>query len=121
MNKSPSKSLSETALRDAKRLLDDLAEANEMLKKAREEHESAYDVKVKRMQEKEIQLLDRLSKLEEEKCKAVSINGRKDVSDDDMIEVNAGGKIIAARRGTLTQWKGTRLEALFSGDGTRSC
>jgi hypothetical protein len=37
------------------------------------------------------------------------------VSDDDIIEINVGGENINAKRGTLFQIKGTRLEALFSG------
>jgi hypothetical protein len=116
MNKSPSKSPSERSLViDARKHLDDLTKANEMLKKARDDHESAYDVEVKNLQEKEMDLLARYNKIEEEKGKVASINGHEDVTDDDLIEVNAGGKIIAARRGTLTQWTGTRLEALFSG------
>lgn len=61
------------------------------------------------------QVLDRFNKLEEEKVAAVASNGDEDVSDDDIIEINAGGKIISTQRGTLTRWEGTRLEALFSG------
>lgn len=37
------------------------------------------------------------------------------VSDDDVIEINAGGVPFSIPRGTLTYLKGTRLEALFSG------
>lgn len=50
------------------------------------------------------------------KNKALENNGSsEDVSSEDLVEINAGGKIIIARRSTLTQMKGTRLEALFSG------
>jgi len=49
-------------------------------------------------------------------------NGNMNASDNDLIEINAAGKIIAAKRGTLCHLKGmknltkgTRFEALFSG------
>ena len=38
-----------------------------------------------------------------------------DVSDSDMLDINAGGEMVRVSRGTLTQKKGTVLEALFSG------
>jgi hypothetical protein len=37
------------------------------------------------------------------------------VSDSDILDINAGGEIIRVLRGTLTQMKGTVLEAIFSG------
>ncbi|KAK1734534.1 hypothetical protein QTG54_014782 [Skeletonema marinoi] len=45
--------------------------------------------------------------LEEKKTECAATNGDVDVSDDDLIDVNAGGRIIAARRGVLCQLKGT--------------
>jgi hypothetical protein len=33
----------------------------------------------------------------------------------DIVEINAGGKIVVAKRRTLTQMQGTRLGELFSG------
>ena len=38
-----------------------------------------------------------------------------DVSDADMLDINAGGEMVRVSRGTLTQKKGTVLEAIFSG------
>lgn len=35
--------------------------------------------------------------------------------DSDILDINAGGENVRVRRGTLTQKKGTLLEALFSG------
>ena len=105
----------------ARKRADDLYRADEQLKAARYKHENHYALEVRMLEEAGTQVLDRFNKLEEDKVESVNRDGDDDVSDEDFIEVNAGGKIIAARRGTLTQWKGTRLEALFSGDGTRSC
>lgn len=85
---------------------------------AREESEdSCFAAEFDKLIEAKEQLLDRLHEFEERKrnSSAVSDDGSKYVRDDDIVEINAGGKIIAARRGTLCRWKGTRLEALFSG------
>eukprot|EP00984_Skeletonema_dohrnii_P017700 scaffold8135_cov127-Skeletonema_dohrnii-CCMP3373.AAC.2 len=93
-----------------------LDKANAKLKAAHDNRERDYAAEIKRLDDKEEELLIRLSKLEEQKEKVATEHGEaEDVSDDDLIEINAGGKIIAAKRGTLCQLKGTRLEALFSG------
>ena len=42
-------------------------------------------------------------------------NGLLDVKRSEILDINAGGSIISVTRGTLTQIKGTSLEALFSG------
>mmetsp|Transcript_4429 Transcript_4429/g.7734 ORF Transcript_4429/g.7734 Transcript_4429/m.7734 type:complete len:613 (-) Transcript_4429:273-2111(-) len=42
-------------------------------------------------------------------------NGGENLSDEDMIHINAGGEIVLATRGTLTHLKGSLMEALFSG------
>ncbi|KAL7547270.1 hypothetical protein ACHAWF_010591 [Thalassiosira exigua] len=41
--------------------------------------------------------------------------GDPNASGHDLIEINAGGKVVAAKRSTLTQQMGTRFEALFGG------
>ena len=62
------------------------------------------------------QLLERLQEFEEQKRNSSAVGvGTEYIRNDDVVEINAGGKIIAARRGTLCQLKGTRFEALFSG------
>ena len=93
----------------------ELDQANEKLKTALAEMDKDRAIQVETLQEKEDQLLERLSKLEEEKLKTAAANGNVDVSDDDILEINAGGKIIAVKRATLTQLQGTRMEAMFSG------
>jgi hypothetical protein len=42
-------------------------------------------------------------------------SGNPDAAHNGIVEVNAGGKIVAAKRSTLIQLEGTRLEGLFSG------
>jgi hypothetical protein len=53
--------------------------------------------------------------LEAEKEALRQENGGLSVSDSDILDINAGGEIIRVSRGTLTQMKGTVLEAIFSG------
>ena len=92
-----------------------LDEANINLKTAYEESDRQRAIEECKLQEKENQLLDRFAKLEEEKLKAASANGKTDVSEDDVLEINAGGKVIAVKRATMMQLQGSRFEAMFSG------
>ncbi len=112
------KSSSAASVAKKKRItkIDYLDKANAKLKAAHDNREREYAAEIKKLDDKEEELLVRLSKLEEQKEKVAKEHGETDdVSDDDLIEVNAGGKIIAAKRGTLCQLKGTRMEALFCG------
>ena len=45
--------------------------------------------------------------------KLPKVNGIVDAKDDDLVEINAGGRVIAAKRSTLTQLKGTRFEGEY--------
>jgi hypothetical protein len=53
--------------------------------------------------------------LEAEKEALRQENEGVSVSDSDVLDINTGGEIIRVSRGTLTQKKGTVLEAIFSG------
>ena len=80
------------------------------------DHEAEYKNELQRLDAAEHDLHQRVQELNVQKNKALENNGSiEDVSDEDLLEINAGGKIILARRSTLTQMKGTRLESLFSG------
>ncbi|EJK77424.1 hypothetical protein THAOC_00747, partial [Thalassiosira oceanica] len=57
----------------------------------------------------------RAQRLDERRNRAVEVHGIQNASDDDLLEINVGGSLIAARRGTLCQIKGSRFEAIFSG------
>ncbi len=74
-----------------------------------------YAAEINKLKEAEEQLLHRLQEFEERNRNSTAAHGSAYIRDDDIIEINAGGRIIAARRSTLCQLKGTRLEALFSG------
>jgi len=88
--------------------------ANERLNTAREKHELEYHAEIGKLNNKENELLQRLSDLDNKKEQTAQLHG-ENVSQDDIVEIMAGGKLITARRSTLTQLKGTRLEALFCG------
>lgn len=95
--------------------MDELNNATEYLNAARENVEREYAAQITHIDRKETKLIDRLEELNKKKDEVAEANGNVDAKADDLIEVNAGGKIIAAKRSTLTQLKGTRMEALFSG------
>ena len=95
--------------------MDQLEKAEEALKAARNSFESAYASEIKKLDDVKKKLLDRLQDLNEKKKQCAADYGDVNVSDKDLIEVNAGGKIISAKRGVLCHLEGTRLEALFSG------
>ena len=83
---------------------------------AREESERDYAAEIKKIEDKEKELISRIRELEEEKLKAAAKNGNvDDVSDDDLIEINAGGRIIVLQRGLCCQDKLSTFGVLFGG------
>ena len=95
--------------------MDEIERAAKRLKSTIDDHQSSLSAEAQKLDDEEKRIRDRLRDIDERKQQCAAENGITDVSDDDLIEVNAGGKIIAARRGVLTQRKGTRFKALFSG------
>ena len=95
--------------------MDELNIANTRLKLARFNHEKAYEETISDLDGSESSLAARLAELDQKKQAAAEANGNPDAADDDLVEINAGGKIVAAKRSTLTRITGTRFEALFSG------
>ena len=95
--------------------MNELTVARKSLKVARDNHVDDLDKEISALDEAENGLKERLHQLNQKKHEICQANGNIDAADDDLVEVNAGGKIMVAKRSTLTQMKGTRLEALFSG------
>ena len=95
--------------------MNELSDSNKRLKVARDSHVKDLDKEIMALNQREIGLKERLGELNHKKHEISQANGNLDSADDDRVEVNAGGKIIVAKRSTLTHMKGTRLEALFSG------
>mmetsp|Transcript_16 Transcript_16/g.39 ORF Transcript_16/g.39 Transcript_16/m.39 type:complete len:644 (-) Transcript_16:115-2046(-) len=67
------------------------------------------------LEEREAALFKRLEELNARKAEIGEEFGDINANDEDIIHINAGGKIISAKRSHLTQLKGTRIEAVFSG------
>ncbi|KAL7553651.1 hypothetical protein ACHAWF_016997 [Thalassiosira exigua] len=99
--------------------MEELFLADERLKAAHDSVERDYDVIEAELNRQQSVLVERMKKINDKKLKMAQDHGNIDASDDDLVKVNAGGKIIAAKRSTLTQLVGTRLEALFSGRGDK--
>ena len=95
--------------------MEELIIANKRLKTAHVSNERDYEAQITKLDRKESSLKERLNQLNKKKLETSKSNGDVDATDDDLLEVNAGGIIVVAKRSTLTQLKGTRLEALFSG------
>ena len=94
---------------------DELGNTNVRLKTALENHKRHLSEQLANLDDREATLTERVTNLNKTKDETASTNGNVDATPDDLIEINAGGKIIAAKRSTLTQIKETMLEALFSG------
>lgn len=78
-------------------IMDELTNANTRLKLERSNHEEAYDEKIKELDEWEKDLVDGLADLNTKKEAAICLHGNPDATDDDLIEINAGGKVVVAK------------------------
>ncbi|KAL7551066.1 hypothetical protein ACHAWF_014267 [Thalassiosira exigua] len=98
--------------------MEQLSIADHSLKAALGKHDQKRMAELAKLDDKANDLKERLNELNEQKYDLSRAN--LDASDDDLVEINAGGKIVAAKRSTLTQIKGSRFEALFSGRWDRA-
>ena len=88
--------------------------ANHHLKIARDSSDQDYEAQITKLNSKESSLLtERLIKLNKKKLDHEQAGLA--VVDYDLIEVNAGGRIIATKSSIMTQLKGSQFEASFSG------
>jgi hypothetical protein len=95
--------------------MDELTIANTRLTLARFNHEKAYEETISALDEWENGLVVRLAELNIKKEAAANMYCNPDANDDDLVEINAGGEVVVAKRSTLTLKRGTKFEALFSG------
>ncbi len=96
--------------------MDKLKAASKRLKVAHDRLEQHYRDYIAAQDELEIMLTKRMAKLNERKQNVVAAYGNIHAAADDLVTVNAGGKIISVEhRSILTQLDGTRFEAIFSG------
>jgi hypothetical protein len=95
--------------------MDELSSSNKRLKSAHESHLQDLNNKISALDNRETILNERVQELNRKKHEIAQANGNLNVTDEDLVEINAGGKIVVAKRSTLTQIQGSRIEALFSG------
>ena len=86
---------------------------NKRLKIAHDNRERDYAAQIRKLDETESKLTKRIDQLNKRKHEIAQANGIVDAKDDDLVEINAGGRVIAAKRSTLTQLKGTRFEGEY--------
>jgi hypothetical protein len=92
-----------------------LGAADKLLKSAHDSLLQDLNNKIASLGQQQRLLTERLLELNRKKHDINQANGNLDVTDVDLVEINAGGKLIVAKRSTLTQIPGSRMEALFSG------
>ena len=109
-----------------KRMLDEFERANDTLKKKfkraketlREDFymdKDDFDKAKAVLGKDKNQIHEGFEELREDQDAFAIENGVLDVDGSEILDINAGGVIMSVTRNTLTQIKGTRLEALFSG------
>jgi hypothetical protein len=95
--------------------MDEFSASNKRLKSAHDSHLQDLNNEISVLDKRETLLKEGVQELNLKKHEIAQANGNLIVTDDDLIEINAGGKIIVAKRSTLTQIQGSQMEALFSG------
>jgi hypothetical protein len=95
--------------------MDELSASNKRLKLAHDSTLQDMENEISTLDNRDTLLKERLLELDHKKHEIAQTHGNLDAADDDLVEINAGGKIIFAKRSTFTQIQGSRLEALFSG------
>ncbi|EJK45711.1 hypothetical protein THAOC_35659, partial [Thalassiosira oceanica] len=96
-------------------IFEDIEGSNSALLGEEEKIAQAYRMFVGDLNAAENAIRRRAQALAARKEQAAQSHGNPMASDEDVIEVNAGGVIVAARRGTLCQLQGSRFQALFDG------
>ena len=77
--------------------MDALSSTSTDLKAAHANIERDYEAQVSQMDESERKIMDRMDKLNKKKHEIAQKYGNIDAEGDDIVEINAGGKIIAAK------------------------
>ena len=93
--------------------MEEVSTANRLLKSTLDSHESDLVNQIAELDSWERILTERLDKLNKTKYETAHAYGNENAADDDLVEINAGGRVIAAKRSTLTQLKGTRFEGEY--------
>lgn len=101
--------------------MEELIVADKSLSGTADRYERDFKAQINKLSGDQTALVERLNALNQKKLETARANGNTKAAAHDLVEVNAGGKIVAAKRSTFTQPKGTRMEALFSGRWDKIC
>ena len=96
-------------------MMEQLEGASKHIKVAHDKHKRDYEECIAAQDKWKVTLNERRAKLNERKQNAEATYGNINVANDDLVTVNAGGRVISIKRSILTQQVGTRFEAIFSG------
>ncbi|EJK56342.1 hypothetical protein THAOC_23795, partial [Thalassiosira oceanica] len=97
------------------RSMDAVLEANRLIKEESKAFDRSRQKFIKKLNAEEAKIASRFEALEARKRELAEEWGNPDASPEDLVEVNCGGRVISARRGTLCQLEGTNFGAVFSG------
>ena len=90
--------------------LQQIESTNTQLDEAIKQRDIEYQIHVDKLNRAEKEIKERFHLLAAKKTSISEAHGNKFSCEADLIEINAGGKVITAKRSTLTQLKDTRLE-----------
>ena len=90
--------------------LQNILNSNKQLKGAVQARDLDYKRYMNQLDLAEQNIKERFHSLEAKKASIIEAHGDGNACGADLLEINAGGKIIVAKRSTLTQLKGSRLE-----------
>ena len=85
--------------------MNDLSASNKQLKSAHDRILQDMENVIASLDKRETLLTERVHELDRKKHKIAQAHGNLDVTDDDLVEINAGGKMIVAKRSTLNNYK----------------
>ena len=93
--------------------LQQIDNTNTQLDEAIKQRDIEYQTHVDKLNCAEQSIRERFYQLAAKKDSIIEEYGDKFANEADLVDINAGGKVITAKRSTLTQMKGTRLEGTY--------
>ena len=103
----------ETKITHHEPTLQHIESTNIQLDGAIKQRDIEYQIHVDKLDRAEKEIKERFHLLAAKKTSIIEAHGNKFSCEADLIEINAGGKVIMAKRSTLTQLKDTRLEGTY--------
>eukprot|EP00581_Thalassiosira_minuscula_P019375 CAMPEP_0183715018 /NCGR_PEP_ID=MMETSP0737-20130205/9394_1 /TAXON_ID=385413 /ORGANISM="Thalassiosira miniscula, Strain CCMP1093" /LENGTH=869 /DNA_ID=CAMNT_0025944071 /DNA_START=140 /DNA_END=2749 /DNA_ORIENTATION=+ len=114
-NDSESSSSSSGGPSNKRDAMEQVQSASKRLRVELAQHEHKLNSFVERLDIAESRIEERYQSLASAKATIEASHGNPNANENDLLEINAGGRIVAARRSTLCQIEGSHLATLFSG------